>query len=312
MTALAEFDHRRGNASPSAHRSGSFCSCSDDDNSGVPGMIMTASLQTSLDDDADSLSSSWRSPRSIFGSYWSSPAHTKNLESDDADDDDDDDEVMARLKILKLPSMNGDDDDDDDDADEEEKSGAVAAKIVPSPVVARRPVERKKCLDDDTVDYQAALTIPKPPTTRTARRQILPTPPPPTAISSSLLRSRLSPHFLLTPLGGERNSYSTSALLPRRRASCLRKSRYNSCSVIPGGGLAGGARLHHGLRNDGHPNLRHSLTSAAVGGRVEPSNDPREGELKKSVSFYSTVSVFEFAVPKNELRGQTGWDRHFA
>ena len=115
-------------------------------------------------------------------------------------------------------------------------------------------------------------------------------------MSSSLLQPRRPwrppPHQLATPLGVDlpRKALSSSALLrhPHRRRSCLRKSRY-SCPAMesPPSVTLLGPRLHRGLRNEG---------------RVE---------LAKSVSFYSEVSVFEFAVVPDQRRSQKGWSRYF-
>lgn len=251
----------------------------------VPEMIMTASLTSYSESDSDSLASSVRSashaqsprsPRSIFQNYWSSP--TRKEEGPPASEED----VLARLQTLRVPMPLV-------DAGEDGGSPREEAKVVHE----RRP--RGESLDDASIDYQP------PPTrspTRTARRQILPTPPPQTAISSSLLMQPRRP--LLSSYSGGRPWKSTTALL-KQPQSCLRKARY-SCSAIATAEAAvtGAARLHHGLRNEGHPDLcAHELP-------------PREGGLKKSVSFYSHVSVFEFAVPPEQRRSQKGWSEYFA
>jgi len=307
MTALAEFNRIYVSSPNKLRRSDSYGCCSEDDSissNGIPEMIMTASLQSHSETDSDSLASSVRScssQRSIFGSYWLSPAHTQSAETNDEDED----ELKTRLlQTLKTSPMNTSDEIAKGDSN---SSNVASNKIVQSPIT-KRSSEPKKSHDDNSVDYQAALGTANNPT-RTARRQILPTPPPPTAISSSLLKPRLQRHLLLSPLGGEMKSFSTSVLLKRPHQSCLRKSRYLSCSVIDGGV----GRLHLGLRNNGYPNLRHhrhqttSTTSATVGNGMNEVN-----ELKKSVSFFSQVSVVEFAVPKFEPSSKKGWDKQFA
>jgi hypothetical protein len=106
---------------------------------------------------------------------------------------------------------------------------------------------------------------------------------------------------LLSDFGG-RQWNSTTALLAQQPQSCLRKARY-SCSAIVNAEAAvtGATKLHRGLRNEGHPDL--------CGQQELPS---REDGLKKSVSFYSHVSVFEFAVPPEQRRSQRGWSDYFA
>mmetsp|Transcript_9928 Transcript_9928/g.15953 ORF Transcript_9928/g.15953 Transcript_9928/m.15953 type:complete len:292 (-) Transcript_9928:386-1261(-) len=291
MTALTEFNRIYASSPNKLRRSDSYGCCSEDDsvsNNGIPELIMAASLQSHSETDSDSLASSVRSSssqRSIFGSYWLSPAHTQSAETNDEDED----ELGSRLQTLKTSPMNTADELVKEDSS---SSNAAANKTVQAPIT-KRSSEAKKSHDDNSVDYRAALGTAKNPT-RTARRQILPTPPPPTAISSSLLQPRLQRHLLLSPLGGEKKSFSTSILLKRPHQSCLRKSRYLSCSIIEGGV----GRLHLGLRNNGYPNLHHHRNEV--------------DELKKSVSFFSQVSVVEFAVPKFERSSQKGWDKQFA
>jgi hypothetical protein len=230
------------------------------------------------------LSSSPTSPRSIFSRYWSSPTHKNSLLEKD-----DEDEVLARLSTL-LPSMN----DDENDSDE---AGRSAKVVHQAPIV--QSIEQKTSFDDASIDYQ-----PPQPKMRTPRRQILPTPPPSTSVSSSLIMPR---HQL------RRNWCSTSALMKGPNQSCLRKARY-SCSVIAGtSGETSAARaemssrLHHNLRNNGHLDLH----TQGSGRRPRADSDIRD-ELKKSVSFYSQVSVFEFAVPPDQRRSQKGWSKYFA
>jgi hypothetical protein len=228
--------------------------------------------------------SSPASPRSIFGSYWSSPTNKKSSSGSERHGDDhhdDDDEILKRLQKLRMPPL---------------ATGATGCRIVDAP--SAPAIEQKPSHDDDSVDYyhppQAAAN------TRTARRKIMPTPPPATAVSSSLILPRRPP----PARGLDRKWLSASALLggDGRRGnphqSCLRKSRY-SCSAIPTDATGGGgSRIHRGQRNEG----RHDLLD---------SSDRRE-DLKKSVSFYSHVSVFEFAVPAHQRKGQRGWSTYFA
>ena len=61
------------------------------------------------------------------------------------------------------------------------------------------------------------------------------------------------------------------------------------------------------MRNNGHPDLHGHHNQ---GRRPRAVSDLRD-ELKKSVSFYSQVSVFEFAVPADQRRSQKGWSKYF-
>lgn len=292
----------------------------------VPKLIMSSSLQSftgesSGGDDCDSLSSSTRSwqqpqkpsqqpqqsssPRSIFQAYWTSPTSKKESLVEGGSDED----VIERLSRLHLPLA----DDENDVAAAGEEGGPAA----PKKEAARPP--RKSSFDDASIEYHAP-SAPSP--ARTApRRQILPTPPPPTAVSSSLLMPRRQVHNhqrQLLLLQQRSRGYSTTALLlgrPRHpQQSCLRKSRY-SCSAIPSDGVDAAlpmtGRMHHGLRNDGCGDLRHSQScdaAAAVGG----ARAGDQQQQPRSVSFYSHVSVFEFAVPPDQRRGQIGWSNYFA
>lgn len=259
-------------------------SCGSPDDGSIPGMIMlSSSLQTFSDSDNDSLSSSFRSmshtgrspasPRSLFRSYWSSPTHKNNLENDQ-------DDALERLQKLKLPFT--------DDWDHEDSSTVVQAPL------GEPNDQMQGSVDDTSVAYQAASLIHP---ARSARRQILPTPPPPSAMSSSLLLPRRQQLF--APPSGRLWSSTTALLLKRSNQSCLRKSRY-SCSAIPTGDkVMGVKRLHHGLRNDGCRDLRYG-------------KDVHGDDLKKSVSFYSHVSVFEFDVPSDKQKSQKDWSAYFA
>mmetsp|Transcript_15133 Transcript_15133/g.24612 ORF Transcript_15133/g.24612 Transcript_15133/m.24612 type:complete len:303 (+) Transcript_15133:153-1061(+) len=286
-------------ATTRSRRSSSYGSSSDDSNISIPETIMSASLQSFPESDNYSMSSSIQSlspvssPRSIFGSYWSSPMHKNTLEETNANDDE------ARLQMLQLPLVN------DLDTDGADSSSASANKIFQAPIIS---VEQKTCFDDASIDYQAAL--PSTPT-RTPRRKILPTPPPPTAISSSLIppmRKFQHQPFL------QRKSFSATALLrgSHPHQSCLRKSRY-SCSAIVTGSVTATSvmgRLHHGSCNHGYHDLYHHNPQPAVISRGNRPDDPRD-ELKKSVSFYSQVSVLEFSVPPDQRRSQKGWSNYF-
>mmetsp|Transcript_13364 Transcript_13364/g.28674 ORF Transcript_13364/g.28674 Transcript_13364/m.28674 type:complete len:285 (-) Transcript_13364:226-1080(-) len=249
-----------------------------------------------VESDNDSLSSSTRSwnraqsfdstPRSIFGSYWSSPAHTKSLE---ANDDSSVGEAMARLQTLQFPLIDGVEDDS--------SSTAATKKIVQ----AEHKIvdESNKSYDDNAVDYQAALATSSP--TRSPRRKILPTPPPSTSVSSSLIQPKRS-----TPLFvGWKKSVSTSALLKAPHQSCLRRTRY-SCSAIVThrDAVTAAGKLHHERRNNGSHDLRQTSST------TKTSRSLRD-ELKKSVSFFSQVSVCEFAVPQDQQRSQKGWAKQF-
>mmetsp|Transcript_6101 Transcript_6101/g.11727 ORF Transcript_6101/g.11727 Transcript_6101/m.11727 type:complete len:300 (+) Transcript_6101:352-1251(+) len=275
---------------------------SSDDSNAIPQMIAASSLHSysETESDNDSLSSNTRSmaraqnfessPRSIFGSYWSSSAHTKSLEGIHGGDEDEN-EAMASLYAPQLPWTDGDTD------REKSSSSADPNKIV------RGSIEPKKSYDDNSIEYQAGTLGPN--STRSPRRQILPTPPPSTAISSSLVQPRGKLQFLLSPRTplGERKSLSTSALLKGPCRSCLRKSRYSCSAIVTRRDAVSTGRLHHQLRNNGSHDLQHHITS--------PSSILRD-ELKKSVSFYSQVSVFEFAVPQDQQKSQKGWSKQFA
>lgn len=278
----------------------------------IPEMIMSASL-TSCSSDG-SLSSSTRStmsqrfgespksPRSIFSSYWSSPTRspTKPNENDCCDDEDD---LIAGLQTLKLPF---EDDDENNDA-----ANSSAPKIVHAPIVPS-----VSSFDDTSVDYE--LPAPHSPT-RSPRRQILPSPPPPTAMSSSLWQKRQQ--FAVSAVAAQHRPYgrrqwsSTTALLVKQHPSILRKSRY-SCSAIVTGESA--SKLHHGLRNEGSHDLRRA-SSACCGSTSVPTTRSSTSrarsnseDLRKSVSFYSQVSVFEFQVPPEQRKSQKGWSNYFA
>jgi len=277
---------------------------SSDDSNVIPEMLMASSFHSysETESDNDSLSSNRRSiaraqsfessPRSIFGSYWSSsPAHTKSIEGIHGGNEDKN-EAMARLYAPHLPLIDG-------DTDLKKSSNSTD----PNKIV-RGSIEPKEIYDyhDNSIEYQAAALVPNstPP-----RRQILPTPPPSTAISSSLAQPRRKLQFLSAPRTqlGERKSLSTSALLKGPSRSCLRKSRYSSSAIVPHRDAASTGRLHHELRNHGSHDLQYHTTSTSTILR---------DELKKSVSFYSQVSVFEFAVPQDQQKSQKGWSKQFA
>mmetsp|Transcript_15132 Transcript_15132/g.24610 ORF Transcript_15132/g.24610 Transcript_15132/m.24610 type:complete len:292 (+) Transcript_15132:153-1028(+) len=275
-------------ATTRSRRSSSYGSSSDDSNISIPETIMSASLQSFPESDNYSMSSSIQSlspvssPRSIFGSYWSSPTHKYTLEETNNDDEE---EVLAQLRMLQMPLVN----DDDTDRDNEDSSSAAANKIVQAPIIS---AVQMRSFDDASIDYQSAL--PATPT-RTPQRKILPTPPPP------------HQQFL------QRKSISTTALLKGSpHQSCLRKSRY-SCSAIVTGSVTATSvmgRLHHGSCNHGYHDLYHHNPQPAVISRGNRPDDPRD-ELKKSVSFYSQVSVLEFSVPPDQRRSQKGWSNYF-
>lgn len=281
-----------------------------DDSSSIPDMIMSTSLQSFHTDcdDADSLSSSWRSsrssnreqsptsPRSIFQSYWSSPSRKS-----------DEDEVMERLRTLQLPSA------DDDDVDNLEDSSRSPAKIVQAASI----IEPKSSFDDASIDYQAPST----PSPRRPRRQILPTPPPPTAVSSSLIMPRKQHQLMQHPEAPRELQRSSAKLRPWSSAaslmmqphqSCLRKSRYSCSAIVTDRDAHAAGRMHVGLRNDGRQNLRTGGVRISSSATATATATSLREELKKSVSFFSTVSVREFAVPADQRRSQKGWSNYFA
>lgn len=290
--------------------SGSSYSSASDDTT-IPEMMTCASLHSS-DEDLLSLSSARSSssatltrslsqessspPRSIFASYWSSPNHKNRLEKDNED------EMLARLQTLQLPLIV-----------DVEGSSSSAAKVIYAPISCS--VEKKASPDDATIDQPAAAPPSQSPQTRT-RRQILPSPPPTTALSSSLIMPRqqlmLAPYT--GPCSNSRNWNSTSALLKAGlHPSCLRKTRYSCSAIVTSNEAASttsrrAGRLHHSMRNNGYNNLHHPSTPVARG-RPRAVSDVTD--LKKSVSFYSHVSVFEFAVPVDQRRSQKGWSKYF-
>lgn len=348
-----------GLGSPSKPLNGIHGSPSDD--SSIPEMIMSASLQSGTDDSDDfSLSSSTRSSpstqnpvssRTIFKSYWSSPSHEKKPKLDDYDEVlnefspsssirsspstqspvsprsifksywsspthekkskvDDSDEVLKGLQTLRMPPLVNDDND--------AGSGSSPGVTVGAPITGSS-IEQKSSFDDDSVDYHPPI----PSSTRIPRRKIMPTPPPATAISSSLIMPRRSilpqqppqPHPRRGLSSYRRRQWSsTSAMTTTTTSSphqsCLRKSRY-SCSAIPTTTDSGAAgKLHHGMRNHGCHDLNPRMPVAKgvdVGVRTLLRDD-----FKKSVSFYSRVAVFEFAVPLDQRKGQKGWSNYFA
>eukprot|EP01083_Nonionella_stella_P069980 186941_1 len=314
-------------------RSNSFGSTSSIDDCSIPEMITTASLADC--DDNDSLSSSTRSltlnhrvqspnsPRSIFKNYWSSPTYKKDF---DRSSDDDDEEVLERLKTLQMPLVDDMDMDvvvtNNGDEDFSSSSSRVPAKIVHAPsLVSTTSIEPKSSFsngNNPSIVCQAhnESPVPRRITPRT-RRQILPTPPPSTAVSSSLIMPKRQPLLASNPYNMRQWSSTTSLMMKhhqnRHTQSCLRKSRY-SCSAIVTSRDAharsvGRASMHVGLRNDGMRDLRRAATTSQAQAQEAVVADD---DLKKSVSFSSAVSVFEFAVPKEQRRSQKGWSNYFA
>jgi hypothetical protein len=261
----------------------------------IPKMIMC----DDCDSMNDSISSRGRSqspiasPRSIFHSYWTSSKKVLNGKNDYLDDNYCADDVLERLRTLKMPPS---------DVDGNDACG----------------------------DSSATVVHPARPTS-TPRRQILPPPPAPSSV--------VTPLWMLLPPDEDRHYYdeydqppphhrrnsltkrpwsSATSLLGGGRGggrrgvppsqSCLRKSRYSFSAGDDNGDLsvaaalaasAAPARLHPGLRNMGHADLRASSTSTT-------------SDMSRSVSFYSEVSVVEYAVPMEQQRSQEGWSRYFA
>ena len=325
----------------------STTSLSDD----IPEMIMSSSLTSFSTTDNDSLSSSIRSrtgsprndprnaalgesprsPRAIFQTYWTSPTHIKNNALVEGGTDEED-ELIARLSTLQIPFEAPSDDYD------QQAATAASPKIVHEASSSSSSlIEHKASFDDTSVDCGHALPSRSP--TQTRRRQILPTPPPTTAISSSLMMPRRPHHPLARSNSasaanssapssryyGRQRSNSTSVLLIK--PSILRTSRYSCSAIVNNSAIS---ELHHGLRNEGCHNLslRRCASAAAAapsprtsGSRVpatsstsasiRPCRKQEVDELKKSVSFYSQVSVFEFQVPPEQQKSQKGWSKYF-
>jgi len=286
---------------PSAVSSfGSFSS--PDDSNDISERITAASVHSysETESDNDSLASGTRSmnrvqsfdsPRSIFDSYWSSHTYTNTLLEEIHNDNE---AMVTRLQTLQLPFAI----DDVKDYKRSSSRGSAATNKI-----SHAPIEPKKKYNRHDVDCHTVLATSSQ--TRSPRRQILPTPPPSMAISSSLIEPRRKMEFLLaprTPLGKVR-SLSTSALLKSPYQSCLRKSSY-SCSAIA---------THRDATSTGRLNLKlcknsfHDLQQLATS-----TSSILRDELKKSVSFYSQVSVFIFADPQDQQRSQQGWSKQFA
>ena len=270
---------------------------SSDSSSDIPGMVPSVSTQSCSSEvsETDSISTASRaqgaqSPRSIFQRFWTSPTHTKSLEQS-VDDKEEEEALLERLSTLQLPSANETGECSTSstaakvvyptDRHKICNTSAAAVEDVVDPKASR--ITRKKSIDDMSIGYQA---VPTPPSS--TRRQILPTPPPqqlkPYPTQSK--QDQLS-HNVVSRGSGERNWSSTGELLSRRPSqSCLRKTRYSSCTAIDDAELL--RQLHE--------------------------EDQKGMPLKKSrsVSFYSEVSVFEFNVVKDEIRSQEGWSKYFA
>lgn len=257
----------------------------------------------------DSLSSRGRSqsptvsPRSIFHNYWSSPKTA--LDGGKGGYHDDDcctDDILERLRTLKMPHHSSSDDDSN---------------------------------NAQVGDSSAVIVHPTRPTSTTPRRQILPPPPAPSSV--------VTPSWMLLPPDEDRHYHDEYYSPPHDRRNSLTKRPWSSATTLVGGGLGGGGggrgggvippsqsclrksrysfsagdegndlsiaaalaastaptRLHPGQRNRGQVDLHTSLTSTT-------------SDMSRSVSFYSEVSVVEYAVPMEQRRSQEGWSRYFA
>ena len=322
---------------PEMIMSSSLTSFSTTDNDSLSSSIRSRTGSPRNDPRNAALGESPRSPRAIFQTYWTSPTHIKNNALVEGGTDEEDD-LIARLSTLQIPfeAPSGDHD--------QQAAAAASHKIVHEASSSSSSlIEHKASFDDTSVDCGHALPSRSP--TQTRRRQILPTPPPTTAISSSLMMPRRPHHPLALARSnsasaanssapssryyGRQRSNSTSVLLIK--PSILRTSRYSCSAIVNNSAIS---ELHHGLRNEGCHNLslRRCASAAAAapsprtsGSRVpattssssasnsRPSTSRKQevDELKKSVSFYSQVSVFEFQVPPEQQKSQKGWSKYF-
>lgn len=312
--------HEQDAASPATKiaRSTLYSVPSPSSDDAIPGMITCPSVMSSQSDD-DWLDMSMRStssaasvrpvsslhamPRSIFHNYWSSPSHKNSLEKGDENDG------SERSQLTT----------DENDRDAAAKD--IHASIAPS-------IEQKARAEDAVI--AAATTSPS----RNPRRRILPTPPPATAISSSLIMPRQQQPFTPLPSYDPSRKWNSTPALRKdgpHPISCLRKARYSSSAIANSSTGAAPSRvtsrrpsfttsrLHHSMRNSGSIDLRnHDPTALAFPrlGTIEPTRRLRSVSdvtgLKKSVSFFSQVSVIEFSVPVEVGRRHKDWSKYFA
>ena len=307
-------------------------STSSTSSSTVPELILSISLQSFTEsDDTDTASLddtlSWGSTseqpgargspvvrtRSIFSSYWSSPAHVINYDSNSYNEVDDL-EILERMRTLKMPTVGIVS--VDDPAGEEEPLSKIHHPTRPLPTAEVKEVPRRPTIDDDVVNYRPSINRSQS-TPIINRRRILPPPPPPKVIPQSPSMTRLSslarssqsqqsPRNELAPYG-KRPWSSTTALLVGSNddqddngglpfsnvvgpspQSCLRKPRYS----LSGQDLASVAAEATTSNDDNNDNTSSSTN------------------FVRSVSFYSEVRVVEYNVPV-ERRSQDGWSKYF-
>lgn len=305
-------------------------SSSSTSSSTVPEMILSISLQSFTEsDDTDTASLddtlSWGSTsepgargsrpvvrtRSIFGSYWSSPAHVIN---DDSHNEVDDLELLERMRTLKMPTvelLSGTVNVDDHAGVEEEEP---LSKIHPTRPALTGPSPRRPTIDDDVVNYRPSFNRSQS-TPIINRRRILPPPPPPKVIPQSPSMTRLS---------SLARQSSLSKQSPRNELAPYGKRPWSSTTALLAGGnhqdnvgLLKGAEGTNAMGPSPQSCLRkprYSLSGqdlASVAAEAATQDDDPSPHFVRSVSFQSEVRVVEYTVPQEQRRSQEGWSKFF-
>jgi len=300
-------------------------SSSSTSSSTVPEMILSISLQSFTEsDDTDTASLddtlSWGSTsepgargsrpvvrtRSIFGSYWSSPAHVIN---DDSHNEVDDLELLERMRTLKMPTvelLSGTVNVDDHAGVEEEEP---LSKI--QSMAFTGPPPRRPTIDDDVVNYRPSFNRSQS-TPIINRRRILPPPPPPKVIPQSPSMTRLSSL-------ARRSSLSKQS--PRNELAPYGKRPWSSTTALLAGGNDQDDVGLKGSNNAMGPSPqsclrkpRYSLSGqdlASVAAEAATQDDDPSPHFVRSVSFQSEVRVVEYTVPQEQRRSQEGWSKFF-
>lgn len=296
-------------------------SSSSTSSSTVPEMILSISLQSFTEsDDTDTASLddtlSWGSTsepgargsrpvrtRSIFGSYWSSPAHVIN---DDSHNDEDDLEILERMRTLKMPTVGIVGVDDHARVEEEHLPKIHPTRPTPVEEAPRRPT-----IDDDIVNYRPSFNRSQS-TPIINRRRILPPPPPPKVIPQSPSMTRLSSL-------ARRSTLSKQS--PRNELAPYGKRPWSSTTALLAGSNDQDDVGLKGCNNEIGPSPqsclrkpRYSLSGqdlASVAAEAATQDDDPSPNFVRSVSFQSEVRVVEYTVPQEQRRSQEGWSKFF-
>jgi hypothetical protein len=298
-------------------------SSSSTSSSTVPEMILSISLQSFTEsDDTDTVSLddtlSWGSTsepgargsrpvvrtRSIFGSYWSSPAHVIN---DDSHNDEDDLQLLERMRTLKMPTV-GIVGVDDHAVVEEEEPLSKIHPTRPTPMEGA-PRPRRSTIDDDVVNYRPSLNRSQS-TPIINRRCILPPPPPPKVIPQSPSMTRLSSLARRSSKQSPRNELAPYGKRPWSSTTALLAGGNDQDDVgLKGSNNAMGPSPQSCLRKP-----RYSLSGqdlASVAAKAATQDDDPSPNFVRSVSFQSEVRVVEYTVPQEQRRSQEGWSKFF-